>query len=133
MRALGDGSCVEHRPAAHGLWCLGGLAFQVGDPHVESRERPVRRDHGHLATTGLWRGTLYRLGADMAYGVVHQHLAGRTKEQYEASIAAVDPTTDTLPERQLFHFAGPSADGWFRDDILMPRMQQGIEGGFGAT
>jgi hypothetical protein len=79
----------------------------------------------------------------MAYGVVH-HFPGGTKEQYEASMAAVHPTPDTLPDGQISHFAGPSADGWtitavhesqdswerFRDDILMPRMQQGIEGGF---
>jgi hypothetical protein len=84
-----------------------------------------------------------RKGADMAHGVVH-HFPGGTKEQYEASIAAVHPTPDTLPNGQIFHAAGPSADGWtivaihesqdswdrFRDDILMPRMQQGIEGGF---
>ena len=44
----------------------------------------------------------------------------------------------------MFHAAGPSADGWtivaihdsqaswesFRDSILMPRMEQGIDGGF---
>ena len=79
----------------------------------------------------------------MAYGIVH-HFRGGTKEQYEASIAAVHPTPDTLPDGQIFHVAGPSPDGWtivavhesqeswerFRDDILMPRMQQGIEGGF---
>ena len=79
----------------------------------------------------------------MAYGIVH-HFPGGTKEQYEASIAAVHPTRDSLPEGQIFHAAGPSADGWtivavhdskeswerFRDGILMPRMQQGIEGGF---
>jgi len=79
----------------------------------------------------------------MAHGVVH-HFPGGTKEQYEASIAAVHPTPDTLPDGQIFHAAGPSADGWtivavhesqdnwerFRDDILMPRMQQGIKGGF---
>ena len=80
----------------------------------------------------------------MAYGVVHK-FAGGTKAQYEASIAAVHPS-DGLPEGQLFHAAGPSAGGWtivaihdsqeswerFRDDILMPRMQAGIEGGFTA-
>ncbi len=78
----------------------------------------------------------------MAYGVVHK-FAGGTKEQYEASIAAVHPA-DGLPEGQLYHAAGPSADGWaivavheskesweaFRDSTLMPRMQQGIDGGF---
>ena len=78
----------------------------------------------------------------MAYGVVHQ-FPGGTMEQYEASIAAVHPAGG-LPAGQMFHSAGPSADGWtivaihdsreswedFRDNILMPRMQQGIDGGF---
>jgi hypothetical protein len=78
----------------------------------------------------------------MAYGIVH-HFAGGTREQYEASIAAVHPAGG-LPEGQIFHAAGPSAGGWtvmavhdskeswerFRDGTLMPRMQQGIEGGF---
>jgi hypothetical protein len=82
-------------------------------------------------------------GATMQYGIVHQ-FAGGTQEQYEASIAAVHPSRDTLPEGQIFHAAGPTADGWtvvavhdskeswekFRDGILLPRMQQGIEGGF---
>ncbi len=80
----------------------------------------------------------------MAYGVVHQ-FAGGTKEQYEASVAAVHPSGG-LPEGQLFHAAGPSAGGWtivaihesqenweqFRDGVLMPRMAEGIEGGFTA-
>jgi hypothetical protein len=79
----------------------------------------------------------------MAYGVVHR-FPGGTKEQYEASIAAVHPAPGRLPAGQISHVAGPSADGWtitavhesqeswerFRDDILMPRMQEGIEGGF---
>jgi len=80
----------------------------------------------------------------MAYGVVHQFTGG-TKEQYEASVAAVHPSGG-LPEGQLFHAAGPSAGGWtivaihesqenweqFRDGVLMPRMAEGIEGGFTA-
>jgi hypothetical protein len=79
----------------------------------------------------------------MSYGVVHQ-FEGGTKEQYEASIAAVHPGDGALPEGQIFHAAGPSADGWmiiavhdsqaswerFRDGVLVPRMQEGIEGGF---
>ena len=79
----------------------------------------------------------------MAYAVVH-HFAGGTKEQYKASIAAVHPKDGSLPAGQVFHAAGPSAGGWtivavhdskesweqFRDGILMPRMQQGIKGGF---
>jgi hypothetical protein len=81
----------------------------------------------------------------MAYGVVHQ-FPGATKEQYEASIAAVHPGPDRLPEGQIFHMAGATADGWiivaiheskeswesFRDGILGPKMQAGIEGGFTA-
>ena len=80
----------------------------------------------------------------MAYGLVHQ-FAGGTQEQYEATVAAVHPNGG-LPEGQVFHAAGPSADGWtvvaihdskesweqFRDGTLMPQMQAGIEGGFTA-
>jgi hypothetical protein len=79
----------------------------------------------------------------MAYGIVH-HFPGGTQEQYEASLAAVHPARDRLPEGQIFHAAGPSAGGWtivavhesqeswerFRDGVLMPRLQQGISGGF---
>ena len=79
----------------------------------------------------------------MAYGIVH-HFPGGTKAQYEASISAVHPTKDSLPKGQIFHAAGPSAGGWtivaiheskeswerFRNEILMPRMQKGIPGGF---
>lgn len=80
----------------------------------------------------------------MAYGIVHQ-FPGATKEQYEASIAAVHPNGGRdLPDGQIFHAAGPSADGWtvvavhesqeswerFRDETLMPRLSEGIEGGF---
>ena len=79
----------------------------------------------------------------MAYAVVH-HFAGGTQEQYEASLAAVHPEGGRgLPEGQTFHAAGPSAGGWsiiavhdskeswerFRDGTLMPRMQEGIDGG----
>jgi hypothetical protein len=81
----------------------------------------------------------------MSYGVVHQFKGG-TKEQYEATVAAVHPSDGTLPAGQVYHAAGPSADGWtvvavhdskaswesFRDSILMPRMQQGVAGGFAA-
>jgi hypothetical protein len=79
----------------------------------------------------------------MAHAVTH-YFAGGTKDQYEASIAAVHPSMDRLPEGQTFHAAGPSEGGWtimavhdsreswerFRDGILLPRMQAGIEGGF---
>jgi hypothetical protein len=82
---------------------------------------------------------------DAPYGVVH-FFAGGTKDQYEASLAAVHPGEGRLPEGQIFHAAGASAGGWtimavheskeswekFRDGILLPRMQQGIEGGFAS-
>jgi hypothetical protein len=100
---------------------------------------------------GLWhRGPrrkthrVERKGAEMAYGIVHR-FSGGTKEQYEASIAAVHPNGGRdLPDGQIFHAAGPSSDGWtivaihdsreswerFRDNTLMPQLQAGIEGGF---
>jgi len=80
----------------------------------------------------------------MAYGVIHR-FSGATKDQYEASIAAVHPNGGKdLPDGQIFHAAGPSQEGWtivaihdsqeswerFRDDKLMPTLQAGIEGGF---
>lgn len=78
----------------------------------------------------------------MAYGIVH-YFAGGTKEQYEASLAAVHPGEGRLPDGQIFHAAGPSPGGWtiiavheskeswerFRDRILVPKMQKGIKGG----
>jgi hypothetical protein len=80
-----------------------------------------------------------------AYGIVH-FFPGGTKDQYEASIAAVHPGPGRLPDGQTFHAAGPSSGGWtimavhdskeswerFRDGVLMPQMQQGIAGGFTA-
>ncbi len=80
----------------------------------------------------------------MAHGVIHQ-FAGGTEEQYNASIAAVHPPNG-LPEGQIFHYAGPTKDGWvivavhtsdaswkkFRDETLGPKMAAGIEGGFTA-
>ena len=79
----------------------------------------------------------------MPYGIVHT-FPGGTKEQYQASIAAVHPSDGRLPEGQIFHAAGPSDDGWtivavhesqeswerFRDETLMPKMSAGIDGGF---
>ena len=79
----------------------------------------------------------------MAYAIVH-HFPGGTQDQYEASIAEVHPSDGSLSDGQLFHAAGPSADGWtivavhdsqeswerFRDEILGPAMGAGIDGGF---
>jgi hypothetical protein len=79
----------------------------------------------------------------MAYGITH-FFPGGTKEQYEASIAVLHPSRESLPKGQIFHAAGPSAGGWtivavhdskeswekFRNEILMPRLTKGINGGF---
>jgi hypothetical protein len=81
----------------------------------------------------------------MAYAIVH-HFPGGTKEQYEAALAVVHPGKERLPDGQIFHAAGASPDGWtivavhdskeswerFRDGILMPRLKEGIKGGFTA-
>lgn len=77
------------------------------------------------------------------YGIVHV-FPGGTQAQYEASVAAVHPGPDELPPGQLYHAAGPSEGGFtivaihdsqaswerFRDEVLLPRLQAGIEGGF---
>lgn len=77
------------------------------------------------------------------FAIVH-FFPGGTKKQYAASIAAVHPGKTKLPKGQIFHAAGASKGGWtivavhdskkswvgFRDDILLPRMKQGIKGGF---
>ena len=79
----------------------------------------------------------------MAFSIVH-HFPGGTKEKYEATIAVVHPSDGSLPDGQIFHAAGPSEGGWtimavhesrsswerFRDEILVPRLQAGVEGGF---
>lgn len=78
-----------------------------------------------------------------AFGIVH-FFPGGTREQYEASLAAVHPGEGQLPAGQIFHAAGESEGGWrimavheskesweqFRDNILLPRFKEGIEGGF---
>ena len=80
----------------------------------------------------------------MAYGITHKFTGG-TREQYDASIAAVHPP-EGLPEGQLHHFAGTTSDGWFivaihdskeswerfRDETLVPGLgklgDQGLPG-----
>lgn len=78
-----------------------------------------------------------------AYAIVH-FFPGGTREQYEASIAAVHPGEGLLPAGQIFHAAGSSPGGWtimavhesqaswesFRDGILLPRLREGVRGGF---
>ena len=81
----------------------------------------------------------------MAYAIIHRFKGG-TKEQYEASLAAVHPKGG-LPKGQIYHTAGPSVDGYwtivavhesreswerFRDDILIPALKKGVKGGFTA-
>ncbi len=79
----------------------------------------------------------------MAYCIIH-HFPGGTKQQYDATLSAVHPAGDILPKGQIFHAAGATPGGWtivgvhdskesweeFRDGTLMPRMKQGIAGGF---
>lgn len=79
----------------------------------------------------------------MPYAIIH-FFPGGTKEQYEASLAAVHPGPDQLPEGQIVHAAGPADGGWrifavhesqaswekFRDDTLNPKLQAGVDGGF---
>jgi hypothetical protein len=79
----------------------------------------------------------------MPHGIIH-FFPGGTREQYDAAIAAVHPSATELPAGQIFHAAGPSDGGWtimavhdskaswdaFHNDILTPRMEAGIDGGF---
>ncbi len=79
----------------------------------------------------------------MAYAILH-HFPGATQQQYDASIEIVHPGANSLPYGQIFHAAGPVPGGWnvfgvheskeswerYRDEILLPALQAGIEGGF---
>ena len=79
----------------------------------------------------------------MPYGIVH-HFSGCDQGELRGVDRRRAPRPGRLPDGQIFHAAGPSAGGWtimavhesqeswerFRDDVLMPRMQAGIEGGF---
>jgi hypothetical protein len=79
----------------------------------------------------------------MAYGIVH-FFPGGTKEQYDATLAVVHPSRNLLSAGQVYHAAGASQGGWtviavhdsrqswekFRDEVLKPKMAQGIQGGF---
>jgi len=79
----------------------------------------------------------------MPYAITYD-FAGGTQEQYEKTIEAVHggPGIAHLPDGQIFHAAGPIEAGWrifavhdtmeswehFRDDILVPKVQDGIAG-----
>jgi len=144
---------------------FGDVAYEIGIEHAQFKlaGQQVKSDHRvtniYHRESGAWKvvhhhadispamvDVLNRQRTKTAYGIVH-YFTGGTKEQYDASIAAVHPAGGGLPEGQIFHAAGASAGGWtivavheskgswekFRDSILMPRMQQGIKGGFAAT
>ena len=75
------------------------------------------------------------------FHIVH-HFKGGTKQQYEAVRKAVHPASG-LPEGQLYHAAGPTANGWavsatwdsearyndFRDNTLLPGLGK-LDDGF---
>lgn len=74
----------------------------------------------------------------------HPSLSRWHKDQYNKTLAAVHTGSGPVPGGQPFHAAGASANGWtvievhdskeswerFRDSILLPRLKQGINGGF---
>ncbi len=139
----------------------GNMAYEVGieygqfklaghEVNVENRVTNIYQREGkawkivhHHVDISPAMVDILKKSTKMAYGIVH-FFPGGTKEQYEASIAAVHPAGGGLPEGQIFHAAGASAGGWtivaihdskeswerFRDGILMPRMKEGIKGGF---
>src|SRR5262245_16935375 len=76
-------------------------------PSLAARERR-QRPHGYLER--ILPPIIPSEEDEMAYGIVH-HFADGTKEQYEASIAAVHPGEGQLPQGQIFHAAGPDAGG----------------------
>jgi hypothetical protein len=79
----------------------------------------------------------------MPFAIIH-HFPGGTKEMYEATVRVAHGGLDVLPPGQLIHAAGAEGDGWtvmavyetedawvtFRDTVLMPSLQAGIEGAF---
>jgi hypothetical protein len=80
----------------------------------------------------------------MAYGIVNR-FAGGTKQNYDNTVAVVHPPAG-LPAGQTHHFAGPQDGDWvvvaiwdsreswesFRDEVLIPALQGGVEDAFSA-
>ncbi len=124
----------------------GRLRHRRGDCREANRISPVislyalvkvifrtQNRHDTMPSSMLWPALGHQGGPEMSYAVIHQY-KGASKEQYEATLAAVHPGGGTLPPGQLHHFAGPSAAGWiivaihdsrpswetFRDSTLMP-------------
>src|SRR5262249_10168242 len=98
------------------------------------------------STDRLGGGPDHRPEGRMPYGITNK-FPGGTKEQYEALVAKGHPP-DGLPDGQTHHFAGPTEDdGWlvigiwdskaswqrFRDDTLLPVLQDLGDEGLGAT
>jgi hypothetical protein len=71
----------------------------------------VRPDVGSRGRGSSYRrDTVRDTETNMAYGIIHR-FAGGNEDQYGASIAAVHPSDDSLPEGQVFHAAGPFSEG----------------------
>jgi len=145
-----DGNMAYEVGIEYGQFKLAGHQLNVENrvTNIYQREgKAWKIVHHHTDLSPAMVDILHQLqaksGQKRAYGIVH-FFQGGTKEQYEASIAAVHPAGGGLPEGQIFHAAGASAGGWtivaihdskeswekFRDGILMPRMKEGIKGGF---
>jgi hypothetical protein len=72
-------------------------------------------------------GIFRKAEANMAYGIVH-FFPGGTKEQYEASLAAVHPSRAPYPRAShVYHLAGPFSRRL--DDHCCP----GVEGELGTA
>jgi hypothetical protein len=76
--------------------------------HEEVDARARRSDLTLLVSVCVRKRSAKAAGRGIAYGIVH-HFPGGTKEQYEATLAAVLPTRDSLPQGQTFHAAAGSA------------------------
>ena len=79
------------------------MAVSSDSPKGQRESLGFRRPRGEYPIDSLEEA--------MPFGIIH-HFPGGTQQQYEASIAAVHPSRDQLPEGQTFHAAGPSAGGW---------------------
>jgi hypothetical protein len=118
------------------LWT--GAALSV--PALQSAFVALWRSPGHHENIPTIEGEAME---SSVYGIVH-FFPGGTREQYEASLAAAHPGKGLRPDGQIFHAAGSSPGGWtimaiheskesweqFRDNILLPRLQEGVQGGF---
>src|SRR6202022_2175388 len=85
---------------------------RVGGGLPSSGAGPRLRFERYLTATLDQHSIRSRRSSDtMAFAIVH-HFPGGTKENYEASLAAVHPGPDKLPDGQILHIAGASPGGW---------------------